>query len=191
MIAVRQLRYWLADKARHPRALMWLALMSFLDSCISPISPKFLFVPIVVARPDAWLAVSNLTAITAIAGAVPGYFIGWGLFEAADAWFSSLTQNATVLGLQARFDEFGFWIVILGGLTPVPFKFVAIASGAAQMPFWVFLSATTLSRVTYCWALGLMVRRFGNGRRKMSDPALWWPVAAFLIFAVGLWHWLI
>jgi len=187
----RRLSHWLADKARHPHAHWWLALMSFLDSCVSPVSPKFLFVPIVVAEPRHWFRVANLTAVAAILGAVPGFLIGYGLFEAADAWFGELTHNATVIALKSRFEDFGFWIVILGGLTPVPFKFVAIASGAAQMALMPFLSATILSRVTYCWAMGLMVRRFGQGHRRISDPALWWPVAAFVIFAVGLWRWLI
>ena len=48
--------------------------------------------------------------------------------------------------LEAWFAEWGFWVIILKGLTPIPFKVVTITSGAILFSLPQFLLASLISR---------------------------------------------
>jgi len=44
------------------------------------------------------------------------------------------------------FDRYGGWIVLIKGMTPIPYKLVTIASGVARLDPWIFTIASIGSR---------------------------------------------
>ncbi len=48
--------------------------------------------------------------------------------------------------LKAGFAEWGVWIIIIKGMTPIPYKLVTIASGVAHFPLLPFIGASIVSR---------------------------------------------
>ena len=55
----------------------------------------------------------------------------------------------------------GWWIVLTGGISPIPYKVVSIAAGVAQVSFPVFLMASALSRAARFAAFALVFWYFG------------------------------
>jgi membrane protein YqaA with SNARE-associated domain len=47
---------------------------------------------------------------------------------------------------KSGFAQWGAWIIVLKGLTPIPFKLVTIASGAARFDLVAFTLASLVSR---------------------------------------------
>jgi membrane protein YqaA with SNARE-associated domain len=133
-----------ASGAQAPRAL---AVVSFTESSFFPIPPDVLLVPMVLAqRHRAW-AFAALCTIASVLGGLAGYAIGFFLFETIGA------RVIAFYGLERGFEafrtaygEWGLWIILIKGLTPVPFKIVTIASGAAQFDLTVFVLASLVTR---------------------------------------------
>ena len=81
-----------------------------------------------------------IATAASIVGGLAGYAIGYFLFETLGQWIIDF------YGLGAKFDEFqrtwnewGLWIILIKGLTPIPYKLVTIASGLAQFNLGVFI----------------------------------------------------
>ncbi|MEM7071853.1 MAG: VTT domain-containing protein, partial [Pseudomonadota bacterium] len=135
---------------------------SFCESIFFPVPPDLMLIAMVVAKRARWLYFATLTTLTSVAGGIVGYTIGWYFFE----WlgqplvefygYGDLFQN-----YQNLFQKYGLWIVMLGGLTPIPYKLVCIASGALNIAFIPFLVGSVLSRGLRFVILSLLLWWFG------------------------------
>jgi membrane protein YqaA with SNARE-associated domain len=67
------------------------------------------------------------------------------------------------LGFYARW---GFWAILFKGLTPIPFKLVTIASGAAHFDFGQFLLACVITRGGRFFLLEALPLRFYGDRAR-------------------------
>lgn len=128
-------------------ALRVLALVSFLESCIFPIAPDALIVPVVLARrAQAWVMASVAT-IASVAGSYAGYVLGMLLYLIATPLTRLLYGDDDVFAIYSvHYQEWGFWVVALIGLTPFPYKAANIASGALTLDPVIFGAASILSR---------------------------------------------
>ena len=159
--------------AASPRAAWWLAALAFAEASVFPVPPDAVLVPMAIARPDrAWRLAAVCTAAS-VAGGALGYLIGYALFE----------QLARPLlhayGYQAGFDRFrelygryGLWVILIKGLTPIPYKIVTIASGAAAFSFPVFMAASLVTRGARFFLLAALLRRFGLPVRDFVERRL-------------------
>jgi membrane protein YqaA with SNARE-associated domain len=133
--------------ASSPRAPWWLALIAFAESSFFPIPPDTLLVPMALARPDrAWRFAAICTVASVLGGAL-GYYIGFALF---DQWLKPILDAHGYGGkfeaFQVWYRDWGLWVILIKGLTPVPYKIVTIASGAAKFDFWVFMISSLVKR---------------------------------------------
>jgi membrane protein YqaA with SNARE-associated domain len=133
--------------AASARAPWWLAAISFAESSFFPIPPDTLLIPMALARPDRAWRLALICTIASVAGGALGYLIGYMLF---DQWLKPVLDS---YGYGAKFDAFQTWygewgllVILIKGLTPVPFKIVTIASGAAKFNFWVFMASSMVTR---------------------------------------------
>ncbi len=157
---------WIAYVERfadHPAAPYLLAVIAFLDSSILPLVPDILFVPMALLRPRQLWRLAALCTVSAAAGALLGYVIG------AEFWDLIGEHLVDVYGgidkfhaFQRMFDTWGVWIIIFKALTPIPFKFAAIAAGLAHMNLLVFCVAALVSRALHFAMIALLVSWFGD-----------------------------
>jgi membrane protein YqaA with SNARE-associated domain len=160
---------WTMRMAAHekaPTALFWIA---FAESSFFPIPPDVMLIPMVLARRDrAWLYAAICTA-GSVLGGILGYAIGYFLYETLGQWLISVYGlGAQFEAYRAAYNEWGLWIILIKGLTPIPYKLVTIASGAAAFDIWVFLAASIVTR---------------GGRFLMVAGLLYWlgePIRAFI-----------
>ena len=130
---LKRLYDWLIRLAGGPNAMLALAAVSFVESSFFPLPPDILLIPMVLARPRACLADRGGVHGRLGAGGFLGYAIGYFLFDAIGRPVLEFyrAMGATTRSRQA-FDEWGAWIIILKGMTPIPYKLVTIASGVAH-----------------------------------------------------------
>src|SRR5215469_5819704 len=149
--------------------------ISFLESSILPLAPDPLLVPMMLQRPGRIWWYAFLCMAASVLGALVGYALGALLFDAVGRPILDFYGLGPAFETyQALFAEWGFWIILAKGVTPIPFKLVAIASGVAHLDMGIFLVACTLSRSARFFLVAALVR--------------WWgaPVLAVLDRRVGV-----
>lgn len=138
---------WFLIKTQSPYATWLLNIISFLESSIFPIPPDIMLIPMVIAdRAKAWF-LAFTCSVSSIVGGLVGYAIGYYLFETIGMWIiHKYSLETAFTNFQNLFQEYGFWIIVFKGVTPIPYKLVAIAGGATGLGVWQFLLASTISR---------------------------------------------
>jgi membrane protein YqaA with SNARE-associated domain len=159
--------------AAHRHAMAAMALISFAESSFFPLPPDFLLVPMTLARPRrAWL-IATICTITSVIGGYVGYAIGYFLFDAVgEPLLNFYHAMDKYEAFRSGFAHWGAWIIVLKGLTPIPFKLVTIASGAAQFDLVTFTLASLVSRSLRFFLLAALLRRFGEPIRDFIERRL-------------------
>jgi len=172
--------------AGSPRAGLWLAVVSFVESSFFPIPPDALLVPMVLARPDRAWRLAFVCTVASVAGGALGYLIGYALFDvlAAPILRAYHYQDAFA-AFQAKYAEWGLWVILIKGLTPIPYKIVTIASGAARFNFGIFMLASAATRGVRFFAVAGLLRTWGEPVRAFIEKRLTLVTTALLIGIVG------
>jgi membrane protein YqaA with SNARE-associated domain len=161
-------RIMVLSAGRH--ALWLLAAVSFAEASFFPIPPDPVLAAIVLAqRRRAWLAALVCT-LASVAGGLAGYAIGAGLYETVGRPVIAFYHLEDAFNtFQTRFDEWGGWIILAKGLTPIPFKLVTIASGVAHMNLATFVLAAALTRGLRFLIVAGLFYQFGPQARAVID----------------------
>jgi membrane protein YqaA with SNARE-associated domain len=133
--------------SRHRHAERYLSLVSFVESSFFPIPTAFMLAPMVLAQRDRawWLA--TLATITSVAGGVLGYIIGYFLFEqVGQSIIEFFGKEQAFLDVKSRFQRDGVWLVLLAGVTPLPYKLCTITSGLLGLALVPFVIASLIGR---------------------------------------------
>jgi membrane protein YqaA with SNARE-associated domain len=167
-------------------AMLAMGAISFAESSFFPLPPDILLVPMTLAQPRrAWLLAAVCT-ITSVLGGFVGYAIGYFLFDAVGRpvleFYHAMDRYEA---LKAAFAQWGAWIIILKGLTPIPFKLVTIASGVAQFPLLTFALASVVSRSFRFFLLAALLWRFGDQVRDFIERRLMLVTSAVAAAIVG------
>jgi membrane protein YqaA with SNARE-associated domain len=159
--------------AGHPRARVWLGIVSFAESSVFPVPPDAMLVPMALARPDQAWRLATICTITSVLGGVLGYALGYYLFEAVAAPVLAAYGHANALVMfEEWFQRWGAAVILVKGLTPIPYKIVTIAAGAAKMDFWVFLLTSIVTRGARFFLLAALIRRFGPSVKDFIERRL-------------------
>src|SRR6516165_8667218 len=144
---LRRIYDWCIDAAHKPYALWIMAAVAFAESSFFPIPPDVLLIPMALARPErAWRLAAVCTAASVVGGAL-GYLIGYALFDVvAQPLLHAYHYDAAFAHFQQTYAKYGLWVILIKGLTPIPYKIVTIASGAAHFDFAVFMAASVVTR---------------------------------------------
>ena len=159
--------------AASPRAPLWLALVSFAESSFFPVPPDALLVPMALARPDRAWRLATICTISSVVGGMLGYFIGYALLDQVALplirfYHMQDRMDAFVQG----FNKWGLLIILVKGLTPIPYKIVTITSGLAGFSFPKFVAASVVTRGARFFLLAALLRRFGAPVRAFIEQRL-------------------
>jgi membrane protein YqaA with SNARE-associated domain len=172
--------------AAGPNALAALLIVSFVESSFFPIPPDILLIPMILARPrDAW-RLAALCTLASVIGGLLGYAIGYFLFDAIGRplleFYGAMDRYDA---LKAGFDQWGVWIIILKGMTPIPYKLITIASGVAHFDLVAFVAASIVSRSLRFFLLAALLWWFGDAARTFIERRLTLVTTVFAVLLVG------
>ncbi len=178
---------WLYDHARSRHAPHVMAVISFLDSSMLPIPPHPFLAMLAMARPDKAYTWALLCTLASVMGGFLGYLIGDVLFETVGQWIvATYGYQSKIEAFHEVFAEWGFWIIVVKGLTPIPFKIVTIGAGIAQFSLLPFFIASVASRGMQFFALAWLLRHSGSKidvfARKYGERLGW----AAIVLVIGL-----
>ena len=166
----RRIYDWAGRSADTPHALAALAGLGFLQSLILPVPPDLLLIPMVLARrAKAWLF-AGVATLSSVAGGLAGYVIGYFLYDAVGEPLLALWGYEQGLATFEHYrNEWGVWIVAAGAFTPIPYKLVAVGSGAAHLDVAIFILASLGARGLRFYGETALLRHFGPRARHMIE----------------------
>ncbi|MBT3198249.1 MAG: DedA family protein [Gammaproteobacteria bacterium] len=180
-----------AEWADRPHAVPLLAGLSFAESSFFPVPPDVLLAPMTLAHPSRGWHYATLVTIASVVGGLFGYLIGlYGMEMIApriEQWgFQSSFEEVRLL-----FDQYGIWIVLLAGFSPIPYKLFTITAGAMTMSLPLFLLASLIGRGARFYLVVAFVVWGGEWLLKMEREwmiRLGWILVVIALIYYLLWH---
>jgi membrane protein YqaA with SNARE-associated domain len=159
--------------AERPHALWWLFGIAFAEASFFPVPPDALMIPMALAQPKKSWRFAVVATLGSVLGGALGYYIGYALFdELAQPMINFYHYHEGFAAFQAKFAEYGVWIILIKGLTPIPYKIVTIAAGAADFNFPLFILASIITRGARFFLEAALLRRFGEPARLFIEERL-------------------
>ena len=170
----------------HPRALWVLAAVSFAESSVFPIPPDVMMIPMILARPSrAWL-VATVALASSVLGGLLGYAIGALAYEQIGLPVLTALGKADAMSeFGLRFNDFGFWAVLMAGITPFPYKVITIMSGWTAMPLTTFIATSVLARGIRFFLVAFLLWKFGAPIRDFIERKLGLVTILFVALLFG------
>ena len=182
---LRKLYDWVFSLARHRHATRSLAVVSFAESSFFPIPPDVMLAPMVLAKPERAYFYATVCTIASVLGGILGYAIGYWL-EPVGMWMLALLGKAdTFEASKALFQQHGAWVILIKGLTPIPFKLVTIASGFAAYNLPLFVLLCVVTRGARFFLVAFLLRLFGEPVREFIERRLDAVMWGLLIVIIG------
>ncbi len=175
--------------SRHPQAERYLAGISFIESWFFPVPTAVMLAPMVLAdRRRAW-RLAGLATIASVLGGIFGYFIGYFLFDQLGRPIINFYHaGAQFDAMQQWFGRYGVWLVLLAGVTPIPYKIFTIASGLLGLPIVLFILASIVGRASQFFLVAGLLwwggEKLERALKKWMEPAGWGLIA---IGVAGYW----
>jgi membrane protein YqaA with SNARE-associated domain len=130
----------------HPKAPWYLGFIAFIESFIFPIPPDVMLISMGLAKPESAWRNAFIASFASVVGGILGYLIGLFLFDLIEPWLIHSSFNAAYETACHWFKEYGVWMVIVAGFTPIPYKIFTITAGATHMVFLPFVIASIIGR---------------------------------------------
>lgn len=170
---LRKLYDWTMGLAARPYALAALFVIAFVESSFFPIPPDVLIIPMVLAARRRWFRIATVATIASVLGGLFGYWIGATLM---DTWGHSILtfygKEGAFDDLAARFTDWGAWVVLIGGVTPFPYKVITIFSGAVHLSLPVFITMSILARAMRFYLVAWLLYHYGAPIRDFIERRL-------------------
>ena len=184
---LQRLYNWTLRSAGTRHAVWALAGVCFLQSIVLPVPPDLLLIPMVLARRAKALLFASISTLSSTAGGLAGYAIGYFLYEAVGEPLLGLWgYEGKIEVFEAYRREWGAWIVVAGALTPLPYKLVAVAYGAARLDVGLFILASLLSRGFRFYVEAALLWYFGPPIRALIERHLSAATVAGLVLVAGV-----
>src|SRR5262245_40211397 len=172
------------SESRH--ALSTLAAVSFAESSFFPIPPDVVLVPMALAQPHKARLYALVCTTASVLGGILGYAIGAFLYDTVGHWLVAVYGHARGMeAVRAAYDKWGASIILIKGMTPIPYKIVTIASGFAGYNFVMFVVLSIITRGARFFLEAELLRHFGEPIREFVEKRLTLVTTGFLAAIVG------
>jgi membrane protein YqaA with SNARE-associated domain len=183
---LRRIYDWILKLSESPRAGWALFGVSAAEASFFPIPPDVMLVPMCIAkREKAWEFAAIATAGSVIGGLF-GYAIGALLYETIGHWLIHLYGGEQAMeNYKHLFAEHGHWIILLKGLTPIPYKVVTIAAGVAEYSIPMFIILSIITRAARFYMVSAILYYAGPSARDFIEKQLGLVTLVFGVLVIG------
>jgi membrane protein YqaA with SNARE-associated domain len=185
---LRRLYDWCIAAADKPYATWLMGIVAFVESSFFPVPPDAMLIPMALARPDKAWFYATVCTLTSVAGGVLGYFIGAVLYDSVGLWVMKLYGlTDKVEAFREAYAQWGAWIILIKGMTPIPYKLVTIASGFAGYSFVMFFLLSLVARGMRFYLVAFLLNRYGAQARAIIEERLgFWVTLAAIVLIGGI-----
>jgi membrane protein YqaA with SNARE-associated domain len=175
--------------AQHKNAKALLAMLSFFEAFIFPVPPEMMLAPMCLAKPKSGFWYATISLISSLIGMFVGYAIGYFAIDMAMPLVEKFGYGAQFDDIKKQAIDNGFWLLLIAGFTPVPFKIFTLASGAVGMPILPFFFGALIGRGKRVYLVAGAIRLGGEkaeaALRKYIEPVGW--IASLVLIAFIVW----
>ena len=183
---IQRLYNWTLSMAEHPHALWVLALVSFVESSIFPIPPDILMIPMILAAPSRAFVIAGVALVSSVLGGLLGYAIGALAFDTVgQPILQALGKADSMEAFNGRFNDVGFWAVLIAGTTPFPYKVITIMSGWTAMPLGTFIVTSIIARGLRFFIVAALLWKFGAPIKTFIEKRLPLMFTLFVLVLIG------
>jgi membrane protein YqaA with SNARE-associated domain len=185
---LRRLYDWCIAAAGKPHAAWIMGAVSFAESSFFPLPPDLMLIPLSLARRDKAYFYATICTLTSVAGGVLGYVIGSALYDTVGHWLIQLYgYGDKVEAFREAYNRYGAWIILLKGVTPIPYKLVTITSGFVGYNFVLFVLLSIVTRGMRFFLLAFLLHRFGPQAREIIEKRLtFWVTLGAAVLVAGV-----
>ena len=185
---LRRIYDWCINASGKPHASWIMGSVSFAESSFFPIPPDVMLIPMSLARPDKAWFYATLCTLTSVAGGILGYLIGAVLYDSVGHYLIQLYgYGDKVEAFREAYNEYGAWIILLKGLTPIPYKIVTITSGFAGYNIFLFIVLSVIARGMRFYFVAFLLNRYGERARAIIEERLgFWVTIGTIVLVAGI-----
>jgi len=164
--------------SKSPHAPYALAAIAFAESSVFPIPPDVILAPMSLAAPKKAWTYALIATVASVLGGIVGYGIGALLFDTFGQWLIHVYGYADKMAaLKETYAKWGALVILIKGLTPIPFKLVTIVSGLLGYNFPLFVLLCLITRGGRFFLLAGALNHFGDPLRLALERHF----AAFIV----------
>ncbi|MHC4606063.1 MAG: YqaA family protein, partial [Planctomycetota bacterium] len=152
---LKRLYRWILSWADHPHGAWALFFLALTESSFFPIPPDVLLIALVLGRRDKAWWYALVCTVGSLIGAVIGYIIGWGLWEATkDFWFSYVFSQEAFDFVKQAYQDHTALAAFGSAFTFIPYKVFTITAGVCGVNLALFLAASLVGRAGRFFIVG-------------------------------------
>jgi membrane protein YqaA with SNARE-associated domain len=195
MKLLKRLYDWVLHWAETPYGPAALFVLAFVEASFFPIPADPLLIALVLGATKKAYRFATICLIGSVTGALFGYAIGYFLWWTPSGEFTSIANFffnnipgfsiASFYEIKNLYDEYDFWIVFSAGFTPLPYKVIAISSGAVLISLPMFIIASVISRGARFFLIAFLIWKFGPQIKTFIDKYFNWLAIAFTLLLIG------
>jgi membrane protein YqaA with SNARE-associated domain len=182
---LRRIYDWMGKKAHSKHGLVWLCALFFVEASffIIPIDP--LLILFCVEHRQRSFFFATLATISSVAGGIFGYLIGYLLWDTIGITLvNALISQETFQVVVGRYKIYQSWAVLIGALTPVPYKAITISAGFCKLPIIPFIIYSIIGRGARFYLIAGAIYLWGARIKNFIDKYFNYLAIAFTIIVI-------
>jgi len=183
--------------SRHPRAPLYLVMLSVFEAVFFPVMPEVMLAPMCLSQPRRGFWFAFISLLGSLVGAMIGYVLGHFAFEAlrpaleSMGWLEHIDKQVTWLrAIAVQSPWKAFWLLVLAGFAPIPLKFFTWASGIVGVPMVPFMASMAVGRGKRVFLVAGAIRLGGERAestlRRYIEPLGWIALALIVVLVAYL-----
>lgn len=181
----RKMYEWVMRLAGSRHAPASLAVISFAESSFFPIPPDVMLGPMVLANRNKAFVYAGICTVASVLGGMLGYAIGLWLEPVGQTILRLFGHPEGQAEFEKWFDQWGLAVILIKGLTPIPYKLVTITAGLAHFDLFTFVWASIVTRGARFFIVAAILKYFGEAMLKEFERRLNLYSVLLLILLVG------
>lgn len=185
------------EKAEQPWYAWVVFVMTVFESIFLFIPPEVFMTPAIIANKKRVFSITLAAAIGSIVGGAIAYKIGatW-LYDSIGTWLVSTFADPSIIPDPTNkievvrivneqwLNTWGFWMIAITAITPIPYKVLAICLGLCHYPLWLFLGISAIFRTGRFAIIGFLLWRFQEQANKIVKKYSWQLTIGAIVFAL-------
>ncbi len=185
---LRRMYDWCIEAAHKPHAMWTMGAIAFAESSFFPVPPDVMLIPMALARPQRAYVMAAWCTVASVLGGVVGYAIGSLLYDSVGIWVIKFYHlENKIETFRQGYADWGAFIILIKGLTPIPYKVVTITAGFAGYNLWLFILFSIIARAGRFFVLAFLLHRYGEQARHIIEKRLGlWVTLGAAVVVIGI-----